>query len=59
MIATLIIVYALSGEVSVLAYEMPDLDVCQKKMRDYNKRSRAGIGYATCAKGKLALIKKG
>ena len=57
--ATLIIVYALSGEVSVLAYDMPDLTTCRAKMRAYNTTTRAGIGYATCANGKLSFIKKG
>jgi hypothetical protein len=43
----------------VLAYDMPDLTTCRAKMRAYNTTTRAGIGYATCANGKLSFIKKG
>jgi len=57
--ATLIIIYALHGNTSVVAYDMPDMATCREKMRSFNNRKRAGIGYATCSSGKLTLIKKG
>ena len=57
--ATLIIIYVLHGNASVIGYDMPDLATCRAKMRDYNSTRHVGVGYATCASGKLSLITKG
>lgn len=59
MMATLVIVYALLGDVSVMTYEMPSMAACKERAASYNAQKRIGIGSAKCLPGKLTHIKKG